>query len=83
MPNLMDSSKMTASERLRLGLFNYGNSLMQQGQACDAMRMYEQSLAMAPAADVQTAYEQAAGGCGGGDGGGVQPTKRNKRTPAP
>jgi hypothetical protein len=45
--------------------------------------MYEQSLAMAPAADVQTAYEQAAGGCGGGDGGGVQPTKRNKRTPAP
>lgn len=75
MPNLMDSSKMTATERLRLGLYNYGNTLMQQGKACNALSMYEQSLSMAPAADVQTAYEQAAGACGGG---GAEPTKRNQ-----
>jgi hypothetical protein len=87
MPNLMDGSKMTATERLRLALFEYGNSLAQQGQPCKALKAYEQSYAIGADPQVQTAYDQVAKGCDGGgkaeetpnSGGG----KKNKATPTP
>jgi tetratricopeptide (TPR) repeat protein len=85
MPNLMDGSKMTATERLRVALFEYGNTLAQQGQFCKALNYYEQSYAIAPDPQVQTAYEQAAKAC---EGGGAAQTpnsggKKNKGTPTP
>jgi tetratricopeptide (TPR) repeat protein len=86
MPNLMDGSKMTATERLRQALFEYGNTLAQQGQFCKAMALYEQSYAIAPSDEVQIAYDQAAKGCDGGGAAQETPTgggKKNKGTPAP
>jgi len=89
MPNLMDGSKMTATERLRQALFEYGNSLAQQGQFCKAVTQYNQSLAIAPDAQVQQALGAVSKSCEGGGGGGggtPQPTntgKRHKATPTP
>jgi len=85
MPNLMDGSMMTATERLRLALFEYGNSLAQQGQPCKALKLYEQSYAIGADPQVKTAYDQVAKGC---DGGGAEETpnsggKKNKATPTP
>jgi tetratricopeptide (TPR) repeat protein len=85
MPNLMDASKMTATERLRVALFEYGNTLAQQGQACKALNYYEQSYAIAPEPQVETAYNQAAKACNGG--GAVETPnsggKKKKATPTP
>jgi tetratricopeptide (TPR) repeat protein len=86
MPNLMDGSKMTATERLRQALFEYGNFLAQQGQFCKALPLYEQSYAIAPDEQVQLAYEQAAKGCDGGGSAEETPNpggKKNKSTPTP
>jgi tetratricopeptide (TPR) repeat protein len=86
MPNLMDGSRMTATERLRQALFEYGNTLAQQGQFCKAMNLYEQSYAIAPDPEVQTAYDQAAKGCEGGGAAQETPSgggKKNKGTPTP
>jgi len=58
---------MTANERLRLGLFEYGNSLANKGQYCKAVKAYQDSLAIAPDAKVQAAGELAAKGCSQGD----------------
>jgi tetratricopeptide (TPR) repeat protein len=87
MPNLMDGSKMTATERLRLALFEYGNFLAQQGQPCKALKLYEQSFAIGADPQVQAAYDQVAKGCDGG-GGGAEETpnsggKKNKATQTP
>jgi len=67
LPNLRDGSGMTANERLRLGLFEYGNSLANKGQYCKAVKAYQDSLAIAPDAKVQAAGELAAKGCSQGD----------------
>jgi tetratricopeptide (TPR) repeat protein len=67
LPNLRDGSGMTANERLRLGLFEYGNSLANKGQYCKAVKAYQDSLAIAPDAKVQSAGELAAKGCSGAD----------------
>lgn len=67
LPNLRDGSGMTANERLRLGLFEYGNVLTNKGQYCKAVKAYQDSLAIAPDAKVQAAGELAAKGCSNGD----------------
>lgn len=66
-PNLMDGSKMTATERLRIALFEYGNVLAGRGQFCKAVRAYQDSIAIAPDSKVQQAGELAAKGCAQGD----------------
>jgi tetratricopeptide (TPR) repeat protein len=87
MPNLMDGSKMTATERLRQALFEYGNSLAMQGQPCKALKAYEQSYAIGADPQVKTAYDQVAKGCEGGGGGSEETPnpggKKNKATPVP
>jgi tetratricopeptide (TPR) repeat protein len=86
MPNLMDGSMMTATERLRMALFEYGNTLAQQGQFCKALALYEQSYAIAQDEQVKLAYEQAAKGCNGGGSADETPNaggKKNKATPTP
>ncbi len=67
LPNLRDGSGMTANERLRLGLFEYGNVLSNKGQYCKAVKAYQDSLAIAPDAKVQAAGQLAAKGCSQGD----------------
>ncbi len=84
MPNLMDGSGMTATERYRIALFEYGNVLAQQGQFCRAVELYQQSLSIAPDPQVQQALEQAAKGCQQGQPEGTpKPGKKPKNTPTP
>jgi len=85
LPNLMDGSKMTATERLRLALFEYGNTLAARGQYCKAVNAYKDSLAIAPDAAVQQAGELAAKGCETGEmpQGTQKPGKNKKTTPTP
>ncbi len=86
LPNLMDGSKMTATERLRLALFEYGNTLAAAGQYCKAVKAYKDSLAIAPDASVQQAGELADKGCSEGEqapAGTQKPGKNKKSTPVP
>lgn len=86
LPNLMDGSKMTATERLRIALFEYGNTLAARGQYCKAVKAYQDSLAIAPDASVQQAGELAAKGCSGEEqapAGTQKPGKNKKSTPIP
>lgn len=85
LPNLMDGSKMTATERLRQALFEYGNVLAGRGQYCAAVRAYQQSYEISPDPAVQQAGELAAKGCAGA---GEQPAgtpkaKKPKATQVP
>jgi len=83
LPNLRDGSGMTANERLRLSLFEYGNTLANNGQYCKAVKAYQDSLAIAPDAKVQAAGELAAKGCSQGDQpvSTPKPGKKPKATP--
>ncbi len=87
LPNLTDGSGMTANERLRLGLFEYGNSLANKGQYCKAVKAYQDSIAIAPDPKVQSAGELAAKGCSGEEqpqpGATQKPGKKPKSTPQP
>jgi len=85
LPNLMDGSKMTATERLRQALFELGNTQASNGQFCKAVRSYQQSLAIAQDPSVQQAGELAAKNCEGGGGAEAtpKPNKKNKATPSP
>jgi tetratricopeptide (TPR) repeat protein len=86
MPNLMDGSGMTATERLRQAYFEYGNTLA-ASEPCKAVELYQQSLAIAPNAEVEAALNTAAGACGGGGGGNTtgepQKTPKKNKTPKP
>lgn len=86
LPNLMDGSRMTATERLRLALFEYGNVLAGRGQFCAAVRAYQQSYEISPDPKVLQAGELAAAQCSGeGDQtqGTPKPKKKPKTTPTP
>ncbi len=87
LPNLTDGSGMTANERLRLGLFEYGNVLANKGQYCKAVKAYQDSLAIAPDPKVQSAGQLAAKGCSGADQPQTsttpKPGKKPKATPVP
>lgn len=85
MPNLMDSSGMTATERYWRGLFEYGNTFASRGQACKALDLYQQSLNAGGSGEVQQAMQNAAQACGGGSAESTEtpkPGKKNK-TPTP
>jgi len=88
LPNLRDGSGMTANDRLRLGLFEYGNLLANKGAYCKAFKAYQSSLAIAPDSKVQAANELALKGCPqGGDQpeatATLKPGKKPKPTPQP
>jgi tetratricopeptide (TPR) repeat protein len=85
-PNLMDASKMTATERLRQAYFEWGNTLAARGQYCQAVKQYQNSYAIAPNAEVQQAGELATKGCEGGGQpaqGTQKPGKKPKATVYP
>jgi tetratricopeptide (TPR) repeat protein len=84
LPNLRDGSGMTATERLRIALYEYGNVLARQGQACRALQLYKQSLAIAPDSQVEQAAALAEKGCsGGGETQTGKTPKPGKKTPVP
>jgi len=85
-PNMRDGSNMTANERLRQAYFEYGKKLMLEERSCEAVSMFEASLALGNSEEVQNYYNQAVEQCGGGGeeppsdgGGGNSPTA----TPTP
>ena len=81
-PNLMDGSKMTATERLRLGLFELGNMQASRGQFCKAVKSYQRSLEIAQDTKVQQAGQVAAQGCATGEQPETTPNpKKPKKTP--
>lgn len=57
LPNLMDGSYVTATERYRLGLLYYGLELAAAGDYCEAQEYIEQALAIADDAEVQPTAE--------------------------
>ncbi len=84
MPNLTDSSGMSANERYRQALFEYGNQLAAQGQACKALELYQQSLTIGQYPNVQAAFDNASKACGGGSSAPNETPKPNKKkTPSP
>lgn len=65
-PGLMDGSKMTATERYRLGLFEYGNYLASRGKACRAVEQYALSLQIGYDPKVEQAAIAASAACEAG-----------------
>lgn len=65
-PGLMDGSKMTATERYRLGLFEYGNYLASHGKACRAVEQYALSLQVGYDPKVEQAAIAASAACEAG-----------------
>lgn len=63
LPNLRDSSGLTASERYRQALVGYGDQLVMESKYCDAQVQYEAALAFMNVADVQTKLASAAEMC--------------------
>ena len=66
LPNLRDSSGMTATERYRQALVGYGDQLMLESKYCEAQVQYEASLQLSNPGDVQTKATSAAEMCAGG-----------------
>ena len=63
LPNLRDSSGMTATERFRIASIRYGDQLMLQEQWCDAQRHYENALAIANDPGASASLAKAADYC--------------------
>ena len=74
MPYLTDGSGLTATERYRLGLYEWGNTLSSQGKWCKAADLYQQSLGIGANAEVQEALAQSVNQCEKSQGGGQEPT---------
>lgn len=63
LPNLRDSSGMTATERFRIASIRYGDQLMTQEQWCDAEIQYRTALNIAYDAMAEAGASQAAQYC--------------------
>lgn len=63
LPNLMDSSFITATERFRQASINYGDFLFTNEQYCDAQKQYENGLAIGADAHGQEGLSKAAEYC--------------------
>jgi tetratricopeptide (TPR) repeat protein len=66
MPSLTDGSGYSATERLRIALYEHGNALARDGKACKAMAQYTRSLEIGYNAQVEAALNAAAKACQGG-----------------
>jgi len=67
LPGLRDASGMTASERYRLAIIGYGDTLLAAGKPCQAMEQYQLALSMGNDADAEASLAQAIKGCEGGN----------------
>jgi tetratricopeptide (TPR) repeat protein len=90
-PNMRDGSGMTANERLRQAYFEYGKKLILEERVCEAVSMFEASLALGSSEEVQNYYNDAYNQCGASEeqptdsGGGstATPTLTPTITPTP
>ncbi len=62
-PNLRDSSGLTATERYRLALVKYGDQLALAGEWCQAKEQYDAALLMAPNPTVEPTATEVANLC--------------------
>lgn len=58
LPNLTDSSGLSAAERYRTALIGYGDQLAGQEDWCNAQAQYEQALAIRPDSTIQETLER-------------------------
>lgn len=63
LPNLRDSSGMTATERYREALVGYGDQLMMESKYCDAQTQFEAALQFSSPPDLQSKATSAAEMC--------------------
>jgi len=80
LPNLRDSSGMTATERYRQALVGYGDQLVMESKYCEAQVQYEASLQLSNPGDVQTKATSAAEMCAGGP---PPPVEETQSVPTP
>jgi tetratricopeptide (TPR) repeat protein len=86
-PNMRDGSGMTANERLRQAYFEYGKKLILEERVCEAVSMFEASLALGNSEEVANFYNDAYNKCGSSEsqptesGGGASPTPTFTITP--
>lgn len=64
LPNLTDGSGMTATERYRQALIGYGNSLMQDGDFCNALEQYQLALTFGSDQEAENGVTEASPHCG-------------------
>ncbi len=67
MPSMIDGSRMTAAERYRIALLNYGDTLAENGAWCDAQAQLELSLSYGYDANAEDLLEEAIKNCQGDD----------------
>lgn len=79
LPNLRDSSGLTATERYRQALVGYGDQLVMESKYCDAQLQYEEALNFSNLQDVQTKATSAAEMCANES----QPEEVVEPTPTP
>lgn len=65
MPNLRDGSGYTATERYRLALIGYADTLAKQELWCDAQAQYELALTLGPDANAEEALVGVSQNCAG------------------
>jgi tetratricopeptide (TPR) repeat protein len=82
-PNMRDGSGMTANERLRQAYFEYGKKLILEERSCEAVSMFESSLALGNSEEVSNYYNQAVEACGSSEEGGSEEGGESQSTLTP
>jgi tetratricopeptide (TPR) repeat protein len=59
LPNLRDGSNQTATERYRRASISYGEQLMKEDKACDAVTQFQNALAISPDASAEQELAEA------------------------
>jgi hypothetical protein len=82
-PNLRDSTFMTATDRYRLGAIEYANELAAFGEYCLAQEYYERALAIISNPEIQPTAQWVAEACASGEEAPPPPQGEVQPTPTP
>lgn len=77
-PNLMDGSGWTATDRLRIAYIRYGDQLASSGDWCQAQQQYEAANQVGPNPTIEPTMTYVEDKCATGGS-----TKKSKKTPTP
>ncbi len=77
-PNLMDGSGWTATDRLRIAYIRYGDQLAASGDFCKAKEQYDSANQVSPNPTIEPTLTYVDDKCAAGGS-----TKKSKKTPAP
>ena len=83
MPSMIDGSGWTATERYRIALANYGDTLAESGQWCDAQAQLELSLSYGYDAAAEDLLDEAIQNCQGDDDDKEDESADSQETPPP